>query len=67
MLTVLQAPLFFTGAAAYAESEVLAQVDSTSTASSSGIASDSTAAAEQQYSQLTKQILLAGIELSGSV
>ncbi|CAN5586586.1 hypothetical protein BH11CYA1_BH11CYA1_24880 [soil metagenome] len=67
LLTVLQTPLLFgveysnnclNGYAAYAESETIAQADL-----ALADASTPSLTPEQQYSQLTKQILLAGIEL----
>lgn len=63
LLAVSQAPLVVTinscnSYAAYAEGQSLALGESTSALSSTSSLSE-----EQQYSQLTKQILLAGIEL----
>lgn len=58
LLAVLQAPLNLNGSAAYAEGETLALAESASTSSAT-----SSLTPEQQYSQLTKQILLNGIEL----
>lgn len=52
--------------AAYAESQSLTQIASASSDSTSSAAASSSSSSltpEQQYSQLTKQILLAGIEL----
>ncbi|MFA6209258.1 MAG: hypothetical protein WCT03_19200 [Candidatus Obscuribacterales bacterium] len=63
ILALSQAPLVATigncgSYAAYAEGQSLAQAES-----ASAVSSTTTLSEEQQYSQLTKQILLAGIEL----